>query len=103
MCYQVFYSVQNYIIEASSVIQSFSFGNEKACDNFYKSLVKLIRFRSEFCDELARCTCHEARWEATIIRCSLDCEQIWMKGTSTSKTATNTLALVMPFIIERFL
>ncbi|KAK6755390.1 hypothetical protein RB195_014015 [Necator americanus] len=68
---------QNYIMEATTIAQSFSFGNEETCDNFRRSLAKLVRFRNEFCGDLSRCTCAEARWEAPTIRCSFDCDRMW--------------------------
>ncbi|EYC08917.1 hypothetical protein Y032_0063g3432 [Ancylostoma ceylanicum] len=68
---------QHLIMEATTIAQSFNFGSEDTCDNFRRSLAKLVRFRNEFCGDLSRCTCSEARWEAPSVRCAVDCERMW--------------------------
>ncbi|WKY09896.1 hypothetical protein Q1695_002336 [Nippostrongylus brasiliensis] len=71
---------QSYIMEASTIAQSYNFGNDETCDNFRQLLGKLVRFRGEFCGDLSRCTCSETRWEAATIRCGFDCDRIWRDG-----------------------
>ncbi|CAJ0590583.1 unnamed protein product [Cylicocyclus nassatus] len=68
---------QDYIMEASTIAQGYDFGNEETCANFRKALAKLVRFRNDFCGDLSRCTCGEARWEAPAARCGFDCERMW--------------------------
>ncbi|VDL69660.1 unnamed protein product [Nippostrongylus brasiliensis] len=80
---------QSYIMEASTIAQSYNFGNEDTCDNFRQLLGKLVRFRGEFCGDLSRCTCSETRWEAATIRCGFDCDRIWRDGLIADDGAAN--------------
>lgn len=94
---------QNYIMEASTIAQSFGFGSEETCDSFRRSLSKLVRFRGEFCGDLARCTCNEARWEAATVRCVFDCDRIWREGLAVDSTAAVATAHLAALVVARIL
>ncbi|VDO44132.1 unnamed protein product [Haemonchus placei] len=90
---------QDYIMEASTISQSYSFGGDETCDEFRKVLIKLVRFRGDFCGDLSRCTCSETRWEAPTLRCGFDCDQIWREGlfseSATPKVVTYSAILLL--------